>query len=630
MISFITASCLAIQFFAPVEWRPEVIWLVLAPGCGLIFGAVPALLMRLRTRRQDAAARDQKELLSLLLRDYAAERGGWLWSTDSDGMLRGVTEKFARHAGLSVTELEGRHFADFLQRAAETGTTGQASQSDLLLALRHKRSFSGIEVAVPAKGRLRWWRLAGKPVFRDDRFSGYIGTAKDATVEVKAREKVSYLAFHDHLTGLPNRSRLTAKLAESVARLDRYGTPFALLYLDLDKFKAVNDSEGHQTGDHLLVEAGKRLKAHLREIDLVARLGGDEFCIIMPEAAEPGGISELAQRLVSEIAKPFTINGTTLTIGLSVGIALAPANGRNADELLHHADLALYRSKQAGGNRYSFFETEMDAQVRDRRMLQAELAEAITRNEFVLHFQPLVSPVEDVVSGFEALIRWNHPRRGLLLPPEFIPTAERSSLICDIGFWTIEEAARMLAQLPPRLSIAINLSAKQFRTCDVVASVLGALKAAGVDPRRLEIELRDGLLADPSTSIAGKLQDLRSAGVRITMDDLGTGQAGLPQLVGFTGDTVKIDRSFVAAHAGTPRGRDILKATISLARSLRLRVAAGGVETEEQANFLRESGCDVLQGFYFASPMPATSLAAQLGLAAANDESSSRARVRTA
>ncbi len=609
IITLITVCCLAIEIFAPDKWRPEIIWLMLAPGAGLVFSAVPSLILRHRNEKLKARAVEQEELVGLLLRDYAAERADWLWSIDRDGNLRGVTEKFATQVGRPIGTLEGMPLVALLRGNARRDSVALA---EMVVAMRQSKPFFDLEIKVTVGKGAFWWRLAGKPIFRDQRYAGYIGTASDITAELKARENVSFLAFNDGLTGLANRSHFNRRLAEGVSRLERYGTPFAVLYLDLDKFKAVNDTRGHRTGDQVLIEVGRRLKAQLRETDIVARLGGDEFSIILPEAADANGVASLAQRLIGEIEKPYVIDGDALIIGLSIGIAMAPQNGRQAEQILHHADLALYRSKGAGGNRYAFYEAEMDEEMRERRLIESELASAVERDELVLHYQPVVTAADGVVSSFEALLRWNHPRRGLLPPSAFLPVAERSTLITTVGTWTLQEACRMLARLPERFSVSVNLSTKQLRTTDVAEVVTGALSAAGVAPHRLRLEIKEALFTEDEPAAAQKLAALACTGAGLTLDDFGAGLSGLSYLMAFPGDGVKIDRTFVAEHAATPQGRGVITAAVALVRSRGLVVSAVGVESAAQATFLVEAGCSTLQGYHFAAPMPEASLMAQI------------------
>ena len=422
------------------------------------------------------------------------------------------------------------------------------------------------------------------------------------------------------MTGLSNRSHFSDRLEECCTRLKRYGTPFAVFYLDLDRFKAVNDTRGHRAGDQLLIEVGRRLGAQLRETDTIARLGGDEFAVILPDQPDKAGISIVASRLIAEVEKPYELDNDALVIGLSIGIARAPDNGSNADEILHNADLALYRAKGEGGNRHCFFEPEMDLEVQERQKLEREMAEALEKNEFVLHYLPVVSAREGTVTGFEALVRWKHPTRGLLQPSEFLPVAERSTLISVLGDWTIQQACRMLKLLPEQFSIAVNISTKHFMTTDVRTTVLEALKSSGADPKRLELEIKESLLLGDKPEV---VHELRKYGIGITLDDFGAGLSGLSHLLAFPGEKVKIDRSFVDLYSSDPQGRDVLRAAIGLAHSLNLAVVAEGIETEEQATFFQRTGCDFLQGFYFAKTMPAASVATQVALLGVTSDATS-------
>jgi diguanylate cyclase (GGDEF)-like protein/PAS domain S-box-containing protein len=614
---------LAVERNAPESWRPGLHWLMLAPAAGLVFGALPAMIVRRRQSRIEKRAAEQEELVGLLLRDYAADRCDWLWSTDTEGRLRGASEKLAQRTGLATADLEGRPFLEILGPAE--GESAMAVR-DVGLAIRQHKAFFDIEIERKGPDGPVWWRLAGKPVFRDGRFGGFIGTASDITAEIRAKETVSFLAYNDGLTGLANRSHFSNRLNECVARLERYGTPFAVLYLDLDKFKGVNDSRGHQAGDKLLVEVGRRLSQALRETDLVARLGGDEFAVILMEDTTEVRIAALAGRLIDAISQPYAIDGDALMIGLSIGIAIAPINGTRPDQILRNADLALYRAKGEGGGRHCFFENRMDSEMRERRILEMEMAEALERGEFTLHYQPLVATADGVVSGFEALIRWNHPIRGLVPPSEFIPIAERSTLIGAIGEWTIREACRMLVRLPERCSVAVNLSTKHFKMGDVAGLVREAIAATGIDARRLELEITESLLIDNPDEMAAKLRELKREGIRIAMDDFGTGFSSLSYLLKFPFDKIKIDRSFVVASSEDLAAKEILRAIVNLAGTLEIAVTAEGVETQEQCEFLRETGCHLLQGYYFSRPVPEGDVAALLGMQAAWESEAAQPR----
>ena len=613
MLVVITIACLAIEIWMPSRTDFGPTWLLLGPSLGLIFGSIPAAAIRNRMKKISRQSEDQADLISLLMKDYSSDRGDWLWSCDAEGKLHGITAKFAECAGVHPSALEGAAFIDFLRERLPDRSTALA---EIVTAMRQRKPFFDIEVKVASGsgGGERWWRLAAKPVFREGRFTGYIGTSTDFTAEVVAKETVNFLAYSDGLTGLSNRSHFAQRLNECVARLERYGTAFSVCYLDLDKFKAVNDSRGHQCGDRLLVEVANRLRRHMRSTDTVARLGGDEFAVIMPDQSSTQTVEVLAGRLIEEIGKPFEIDDVVVSIGLSIGIAMAPINGTRPDQILRNADLALYRAKAEGGSRCRFFESRMDSEMRERRILELEMTEALETDEFVLHYQPLIATADGTISGFEALIRWNHPMRGQVPPSEFIPIAERSTLIEQIGEWTVAVACRQLAILPEHLTVAVNLSTRHFRNGDIAALVSRELAKNGVAPHRLELEITESLLIDNPEDMALKLRAVKEIGVSIAMDDFGTGFSSLSYLLKFPFDKIKIDRSFVTASSEDFSAREILRSIVSLARTLKIAVTAEGVETIEQADFLRETGCNLLQGYLFSRPLPPESLAAHLGL----------------
>ena len=546
VVTLITVCCVAIEIMAPVEWQPNVFWLLLAPAGALIVAGIPALIVTRRSLRADEMAREKDDLIGLLLKDYAGERSDWVWSCDVDGRLRGVSKKFALQAGRTTGSLEGALLADLLSEARRDKDAGL---DEIAVSMRQRQPFYNLQARIMAGGGECNWRMAGKPMFRDGRFTGYVGTAANITSEFRARETMTYLAYYDGLTGLANRVQFNKRLSECVARLDRYGTAFTLLYLDLDKFKAVNDNLGHQAGDQLLIEVSKRLAAQVRKADLVARLGGDEFALLLPDESDPGSVANLATRLIEQISQPFSIDGKDLSIGLSMGIAIAPNHGTQADQIVRNADLALYRAKAEGGDSYCFFEARMDAEAHEQHELETELNEALERDELLFHYQPLIAAADGRVCGLEALIRWNHPTRGLMLPIEFVPVAERTGLIDRIGEWKIFEACRALTLLPEHVTIAVSLPTRHFRSANVAAVVEQALKATNVSAHRLEIEVTESLLIEnPEEEAAGSLADLKRLGTTICMDHFGTGYASLSCLRKFPFDKLKIDGSLVTGR----------------------------------------------------------------------------------
>jgi diguanylate cyclase (GGDEF)-like protein len=431
---------------------------------------------------------------------------------------------------------------------------------------------------------------------------GYVATHEDVTAAVRAETRIRHMARYDALTHLPNRVHFREKLQnalQAVSHKDRA----AVLCLDLDHFKEVNDSLGHPAGDALLLAVANRLRECTRELDTVARLGGDEFAIVQVGSAQPSGATELAGRLIETLSRPYDLNGHQVVVGASVGIALAPEDGNGADELLKNADMALYRAKSNGRGTHSLFEPEMEAEMQARRWLEVGLRKALEEEEFELHYQPLVNLQENRVIGFEALLRWRHPERGLVPPGEFIPLAEETGLIVPIGDWVIRRACADAATWPHNLSVAVNLSAVQFKGRHLTTVVFGALAASHLLPSRLELEITESILLKDSEATLATLHQLRDFGVRISMDDFGTGYSSLSYLRSFPFDKIKIDQSFVSDLDGSDDSLAIIRAVTGLGAALGMTTTAEGVETSAQLDCLRNEGCNEVQGFLFSKPL---------------------------
>jgi diguanylate cyclase (GGDEF)-like protein/PAS domain S-box-containing protein len=549
----------------------------------------------------EAKIREQKDIISLLLKEFEDNSSDWLWEFDRNGCLQRVSERFAAAAGTARERLAGLDFRHFVR---SIGISGDAILDQLEADIETRRTFSGIEIQISVGGAERFWRLTGKPAFDAfGGFAGYIGTASDITAAKTAERRINYLAHNDALTGLLNRTKFTEHLKQAASRLERYGSSFCVLYLDLDQFKAVNDRCGHLIGDRLLATAGKRIKAALRDCDVAARLGGDEFAIMLSGSCHGEEVAALARRLVETVGLPYEFDGEVISIGVSIGIATAPRDGTRPDQVLRNADLALYRAKAEGRGTWRFFEAQMDSALRERRLLEFELRRALHDSEFVLHYQPLVSAAHKRPSGLEALMRWNHPTRGLVCPAEFIPVAEQTGLIREIGDWTIHEACRAALRWPHDLPVAVNLSSRHFELSDIAAVVREALAATQLAPRRLELEITESLLIERTGHVMTTLTELKALGVTITLDDFGTGYSSISNLLKFRFDKIKIDQSFITASGNDPIARDVLRSIASLGRALKITIAAEGVETEEQVEFLREISFSQLQGFYFARPL---------------------------
>ncbi|APO55445.1 EAL domain-containing protein [Bradyrhizobium diazoefficiens] len=427
-----------------------------------------------------------------------------------------------------------------------------------------------------------------------------VGVIEDVTEQLASQARISHLAHHDALTDLPNRSAFNAELDERLELAQEALTSFAVLSLDLDRFKEVNDVFGHPVGDMLMRAAADRLAA---EADgaFVARIGGDEFMILMPDNARREDMLTLAERLVEVIGKELEIDDYLSQVGVSVGIAVYPDDGVDAATLLANADSALYRAKREGRARVRFFESETDQELRDRRLLQHDLRQALEQNQFLVHFQPQARMDGEVI-GFEALLRWNHPTRGFVPPDRFIPLAEENGLIVQIGEWVLREACREAASWPRPLQVAVNLSPVQVQAGDLERSIHQILLETGLAPTRLEVEITEGVLIGDFARALNLLRRLKALGIRIAMDDFGTGYSSLSYLQSFPFDKIKIDRSFISNLEATPQSAEIVRAVLSLAHALNIPVIAEGVETEAQRAFLTREACEEMQGYLVGRP----------------------------
>ena len=439
---------------------------------------------------------------------------------------------------------------------------------------------------------------------------GMVRTYTDISQRRRAEEQLRYLARHDNLTRLANRVVFQERLEQAIALAGRTGRCVAVLCFDLDRFKLVNDTRGHAAGDKLLAEVAARLRLTVRDTDTVARMGGDEFAIIQPFVAQPTNAEQLAARMLDRISQPYEIDGAPTLVGVSIGIALYPEHGDNAELLLRNADTALYRAKADGRGAWRLFEPEMEAKQQGAFQLEQDLALALGRGELHLAYQPIVDAGSRAVLAYEALLRWTHATRGPIGPAEFIPLAEVSGAIVPIGLWALEAACAEAAGWAGGLRVTVNLSPVQFRHGDLLAQVSGVLARTGLAPARLSLEVTEGLLLDGSQQVLGIMTKLRALGVRFSLDDFGAAHAGLNYLRCFPFDTIKIDRSFVQEAVERPEARAIVDAILAMGSALGLDVIAEGVETEEQLMLLRKMQCQQVQGYLTGRPMLAGARAA--------------------
>jgi diguanylate cyclase (GGDEF)-like protein len=434
---------------------------------------------------------------------------------------------------------------------------------------------------------------------------GWVATHEDITEQRRSEVKIEYMAHHDALTDLANRVLLNERLEHALGQRIHREEMVAVHHLDLDQFKAVNDTFGHPAGDKLLKIVADRLRGLVRETDTIARMGGDEFAIVQAPIKDPAEATSLAQHIIRLISEPFDLDGHQAVIGASIGIAVGPGDGLRPDRLLRNADLALYRAKGDGRGTFCFFEPAMDLQMQTRRIMEQDLRRALPAGEFELYYQPVVNLASNEISGFEALIRWNHPKQGMVVPATFIPLAEEIGFIIPMGEWVIRQACATAAQWPGNLHVAVNISAAQFRNPGLMQVIVGALAASGLHPTRLEIEITETVLLQNRETTLAVLHQLRALGIRIAMDDFGTGYSSLTYLQCFPFDKIKIDRSFVKDITENAGSLNIVRAVAALAKGMGMTATAEGVETREQLDSITSEGCTEMQGFLFSRPLPA-------------------------
>jgi diguanylate cyclase (GGDEF)-like protein len=520
-------------------------------------------------------------------------------------------DRYIEMYGLSrLVARPGCHLVDFLKHRAEHGhpiSDPEGFRREMLRQL----SFGKIINRVMKTADGREISIVNRPLPA----GGWIATHEDITEQRAAQAKISHMALHDALTDLPNRLHFRRQLES------RFTPPcsmrkFAVLCFDLDRFKGVNDSLGHAFGDLLLHKAAERMRACVSASDLLARLGGDEFAILRAEIDSEPEVAALASRLNEAMQAPFDLDGHQAMISVSIGIATARADGSsNPDQLMKNADVALYRSKAEGRGTFRFFAPEMVSQMEARRALEFDLRTALLKGEFEVRYQPLVNLADDTICGFEALLRWHHPIRGLVLPPEFISLAEETGLIVPIGEWVLRQACREAASWPEHIGVSVNLSPCQLRHGNLMPSVIGALAQAGLPPSRLQLEITESaMLLDHEATLA-TLRQIRAAGIRIAVDDFGTGFCSLSNLRAFRFDKIKIDRSFVGGLTDSDECSAIVRSLLGLGRSLRMTTTAEGVETQEQCDELKREGCAEAQGNLFSEAVPAAEVWAMLGCA---------------
>jgi diguanylate cyclase (GGDEF)-like protein len=542
------------------------------------------------------AGADQQLLLDTVLNNMS--QGVLMF--DSEARLVFCNKRYIEMYGLSTeVAVPGCTLRDLLEHRAAVGAFAGSPEDyivELLEDVAAGKTSSGIVKSVDG----RVFSIVRNPIAG----GGWIATHEDITDRQRAEERIVHMARHDALTDLPNRMMLRERLDHELKRVKR-GECLAVLCLDLDHFKSVNDTLGHPIGDELLKVVAERLRRCTREPDTIARLGGDEFAIIMTGMERPTDAVALAKRIRDSITKPYHLDGHQIVADISIGISLAPMDATEPDQLLKNADMALYGAKGDGRGTYRFFETEMDAKMKTRRELEMDLRSALVNAEFELYYQPLVNLKTNEITAFEALVRWNHPTRGLVSPADFIPVAEETGLIIQLGEWVLRRACQETAQWPAHIKVAVNLSPSQLKSRNLTQLVISALAESGMAANRLQLEITETVLMHNTFNTLATLHQLRKLGVQIAMDDFGTGYSSLSYLRSFPFDKIKIDRSFIQDLSNGAEPLAIVHAVAGLAKSLNMISTAEGVETQQQLDTLQSVGCTEMQGYLFSHARPA-------------------------
>ncbi|MBX3561648.1 MAG: EAL domain-containing protein [Sphingomonas sp.] len=557
---------------------------------------------------------ERQETVSLLLREYESSDADWLWQTNGKLAFQNVSARFARAIGRSVEELEGLSLLDLLRDAprAEQPTRRLLAAAEASAARRE--AITELVINVPVGNAVKSIALSARPMFSPQgRFIGYRGVGSDVTVARQAADRIAHMARHDALTGLPNRLQLIENLASALASARDGGHECAILLVDLDRFKTINDSLGHVAGDHLLQQVARCFETVISDEMTAGRLGGDEFAIVVPQIESKDELEQLCLALVGALQGPFLYRDQRLFVGACIGAAIGPRDGDTVEELIRSADLALYRAKGANGNDIRFFDPSFHARAEERRKIELALRGAVDAGEFSLNYQPVVDADSLQIRSFEALLRWHNPELGQISPAKFIPIAEETGMLGRIGEWVLRTACREATNWPDEISVAVNVSPRQLRDPGFIVTLVSALTQAGLEPRRLELEVTETVFLELSTATQKILQQIQSLGVRLAMDDFGTGYSSLGYLRKADFDTLKIDRSFVQSISQQdPESTAIIRAVVALAGSLGMKTVAEGVANDEQLDLVRALGCDRIQGFIFSRPIAASTARAML------------------
>ncbi len=535
----------------------------------------------------------------LLLQNFEESGRGWFWSTDAEGRITYLSNSVCEILGRPASEIIGSHFAGLFCQGEEAAS----HQRTLPFILTKQSKFDDLPLqAAKADEQEIWWAVSGRPYFHSaKKFAGYRGSGTDITAQRRSANDTSRLATYDSLTGLLNRFRMSKLLETTLSAFVVQKRACSIMLIDLDRFKHVNDTLGHPAGDALLKQVAERLINVVGDREKIGRLGGDEFQIILQDVDDRGALGDMADRIIKSLSQPYIVNDSRCIIGASVGIAVSPFDGQSSEDLIRNADLALYAAKGGGRGRFRFYSSELLQAAEDRRVLEDDLRDALGKNQIWLAYQPVVNAQTNIVSGFEALIRWNHPERGAISPSLFIPIAEEANLIGELGEWALNKACEQAATWPGKMKVAVNVSPVQFANDLLPKIVEGALASSGLAPELLELEITEGVFLQESSGTDSMFAALKKIGVRLALDDFGTGYSSLGYLKTAPFDKIKIDQSFVrgATEPGSRNGA-IIAAIVALAQALDMETTAEGIESLDQLELIRNLNVSHVQGYVYS------------------------------
>ena len=592
IVTLSAAFCVAF-YFGSGSLDPKIGLTFLLVACAGVFGVTRLTRWTFGQLNIIAGARTQAESIRLLLREYEHRGVGWLWQVDAENRVVYISSRMTALLGRSANQLIGHSLPAALGGTSALGRT-----------LLSRQPFTNLQMELKTRRGGRWISLSGDPIIDvTGQFQGFRGVGQDITEVRNNQERLTNLANMDVLSGLPNRGRVRQLLGEALSGATSSNVPCAIMFLDLDAFKPVNDTFGHPKGDAVLKSVSQRLVKEVGQFGHVGRMGGDEFAIVIKDAQSRRMVENLAERIIEAIAEPFMLDKAEVRIGVSIGCAFGPIDGQSVDDLIQKADLALYQAKAQGRGTCCLFNSDMQNEQEDRLRLEQDLRAGIAANQFRLLYQPLINAADQSLQGFEALIRWHHPTRGIVPPNDFITLAEESGLIMELGDWVIDEACKAAACWPDNISLAINISAKQLIFPALPNTVGEALSRHRIQANRLELEVTESVFLGDSASALQVLKRLRALGVGIALDDFGTGYSSLGYLNKAVFHKLKIDGSFVRESQDNRETVAIIQSIVQLAKSFRMTVTAEGVETADDFTRMRDLGVHQIQGYLFGRPM---------------------------